>query len=173
MATGAITAHLAADHRRLDALLDAAERSDPIDRARYGEFRDGLLRHIGIEEKILLPAAQAAQGGAALAIASRLRLDHGAIAALLVPSPTPAIIATLRHILRGHNAVEEGADGLYAVCDHLLADAAPSLVARMAAYPRVRSSPHNDASEVMPAVARALERAGYRLLEPGAEPASR
>jgi hypothetical protein len=164
MAAGPIRLHLTADHRRLEALLDAAERSERFDLARYAEFRDGLLRHIGIEEKILLPAARAARG-AALEIAVRLRLDHGAIAALLVPTPTPAIVATLRHILDRHDAIEEGVDGLYATCDRLLTGDAPALVAQMEAYPSVRSSPHNDASEVMPAVTRALQRAGYRLQE--------
>jgi hypothetical protein len=171
MAPGPITRHLTADHRRLEALLDAAERSEPFDLARYAEFRDGLLRHIGIEEKILLPAARAARG-AALEIAVRLRLDHGAIAALLVPTPTPAIVATLRHILHRHNAIEEGADGVYATCDRLLAGAASALVAQMEAHPSVGSSPHNDTSEVMPAVERALERAGYRLLESRPDAAS-
>lgn|SRR5215468_11266858 len=164
--TGPITNLLEADHRRLEALLAAAVCSHPIDLARYAEFRGGLLRHIGIEEKILLPAAQTARGGSALPIAGRLRLDHGAIAALLVPTPTPAIVATLRDILRQHNAVEEGAAGLYAGCDRLLAASAASVVARMEAYPAVRMSPHNDAPEVMPATMRALERAGYRLLDP-------
>ena len=171
MSAGPIARHMAADHRRLEALLDTAERDEPVDLACYGEFRDGLLRHIGIEEKLLLPAARAAHGSA-LAVAARLRLDHGALAALLVPTPTPSIVATLRHILTRHNAIEEGADGLYATCDRLLATAAPSLVAQMDAYPPARSSPHNDSSEVMPAVARALERAGYRLLTPGRDAAS-
>jgi len=48
----------------------------------------------------------------------------------------------------------------------LLAASAASVVARMEAYPAVRMSPHNDAPEVMPATMRALERAGYRLLDP-------
>jgi len=82
-----------------------------------------------------------------------------------VPTPTPAVVATLRHILRRHNALEEGPEGLYTTCDRLLGAAAASLIARMAAYRAVRASPHNDAPAVMPAVARALERAGYRLLE--------
>jgi hypothetical protein len=51
MAIGPISNHLTADHRRLEALLDAAQRSAPIDLGRYAEFRDGLLRHIAIEEK--------------------------------------------------------------------------------------------------------------------------
>ena len=51
--------------------------------------------------------------------AAKLRLDHGAFAALLVPTPTPAIIAALRAILGAHNVVEEGPGGVYECCDGL------------------------------------------------------
>ena len=64
-----------------------------------------------MEEKILLPAAQRLRGGEPLLIASKLRLDHGALAALLMPTPTVAIIARIRGILKGHNALEEGPGG--------------------------------------------------------------
>jgi hypothetical protein len=167
MTSATIIGHLTADHRRLKSLLDAAVRSEPFDLRCFAEFRSGLLRHIGMEEKILLPAAQAARDSVALPIAGRLRLDHGAIAALLVPTPTPVIVATLRHVLRCHNPIEEGPDGLYATCDRLLADGAASVVARLESYPAVHVSPHNDGPEVMPAVGRALERAGYQLSESG------
>ena len=158
-----IAEYLTADHRRLEMLLDAATRQDPPDLASFDEFRRGLLRHIAIEEKILLPAAQRARYGVPLEIAARLRLDHGAIAALLVPTPTPIIVATLRSILAVHDGIEEGAEGLYATCDRLLAPGVPAILAEVAAYPGVTVSPHNDAAGVMPAVDRALERAGYRL----------
>ncbi|MEW6269854.1 MAG: hemerythrin domain-containing protein [Thermodesulfobacteriota bacterium] len=164
MTTDAITRHLTADHARLEALLDAATRREPYDPAPYAEFRRGLLRHIGIEEKLLLPAAQEAAGGTPLEVAARLRLDHGAIAALLVPTPTPVIVATLRHILERHNPIEEGAGGLYAQCDRLLAARSDEIVAAMESYPEVPVSPHNDSPRVMPAVERALERAGYALV---------
>ncbi len=82
---------LAGDHARLDRLLDEAAARDPakVEPAPYDAFRRGLLKHIGMEEKILLPAAQQLNGGEPMPLAARLRLDHGAIAALLVPSPTP------------------------------------------------------------------------------------
>jgi hypothetical protein len=162
--TTSITDHLTADHRRLEALLDAATRADPIALDPYAEFRRGLLRHIGIEEKVLIPAAQRAGAAIPAAVVDRLRLDHGAIAALLVPTPTRAIVATLRHILGRHNVVEEGPEGVYAVCDRALGPAAATLVAEMEAHPAVKVSPHNDAPVVMPAVERALGRAGYRLV---------
>lgn len=164
--TPGISSHLAEDHRRLEALLDAATAGPgAVDLATYAEFRRGLLRHIAIEEKLLLPAAQRARGGSPLAVAARLRLDHGAIAALLVPTPTAAIVATLRDVLARHNPLEEGPEGMYAVCDALLAPEVASLVDAMRRYPEVPASPHSDAAVVMPAVERALARAGYRLGE--------
>ena len=93
----------------------------------------------------------------------RLRLDHGAIAALLVPTPTPAIVTTIRDILTAHNALEEEPGGLYAACDRLLASDADAIVREMASCPDVRVSPHNDGPGVLSALRRALERAGYRL----------
>lgn len=53
---GKIHCYLAADHDRLDALLERAI-SDPtnIDAAAYAQFRAGLLKHIAMEEKVLLP----------------------------------------------------------------------------------------------------------------------
>ena len=53
---GKIYRYLADDHRRLDALLERA-MSDPenIDAAAYAQFRSGLLKHIGVEEKVFLP----------------------------------------------------------------------------------------------------------------------
>ena len=93
----------------------------------------------------------------------RLRLDHGAIAALLVPTPTPAIVTTIRDILTAHNALEEEPGGLYAQCARLLARNAGTIMREMASFPEVRVSPHNDGPAVLSALRRALERAGYRL----------
>src|SRR6185312_4393061 len=64
------------DHARLDGLLRAAAVGGHIDPVVYEEFRAGLLRHIGLEEKILLPAARRLRGGDPLEIARQLKLDH-------------------------------------------------------------------------------------------------
>jgi len=117
---GKIYCYLADDHARLESLLQrATARPDSIDSEPYAAFRAGLLKHIAMEEKILLPAAQKRRGGEPLALAARLRLGHGALAALLVPRPTPSIIAAIRAILKAHNPIEEGPDGLYAQCEQL------------------------------------------------------
>jgi hypothetical protein len=159
---GPIYRFLAGDHARLDRLLERAmTEAGAIDRAAYAEFRAGLLKHIGMEEKILLPAAQRLRGGEALVLAAKVRLDHGALAALLVPTPTPAIIATLRTILEGHNALEEGSGGLYECCERLMGAEAEVLLAQLQAAQEVPVAPHADGPQVMGVVRRALARAGY------------
>ncbi len=159
---GPITTYLAADHERLEAALcRAVERPEAIDLTAYDEFRRGLLRHIGIEEKILLPAARRAREGEPLAMATRLRLDHGALAALLVPSPTPAIVAAIRSILVAHNRLEEGAGGVYEICENLAGRATAALAAQMRVAPPVPVQPHVDDPRVVAAMHRALVRAGY------------
>ena len=58
---GPITDFLVKDHGRLEALLQAAvAQVGSVDQGTYDQFRAGLLRHIGMEEKILLPAVQRA-----------------------------------------------------------------------------------------------------------------
>ncbi|HEX8793875.1 MAG TPA: hemerythrin domain-containing protein [Polyangiaceae bacterium] len=136
---------LTSDHARLDALLAKAEPGGgTIDTAAYAEFRQGLLRHIAMEEKILLPYARARRGGEPLPVAATLRKDHGELAALLVPSPTPEICARLRAILARHNPLEEGPDGVYATCDALAGAEAQQVVKRLEAQPRVPVAPHYD-----------------------------
>ncbi len=162
--TGLLTAFLVEDHRRLDGLLQTAvARPGTVDDHAYAQFRAGLLWHIGMEEKILLPAAQRLCGGEPLPLAAKLRLDHGALASLLMPTPTAAILATIQDILVDHNVLEEGANGLYETCDALAGSEAEPILAALRAAPEVRVMPYNDSSAVMNAMGRALERAGYHL----------
>jgi hypothetical protein len=160
---------LAEDHARLDGLLRSSMTEDGlINRAAYAEFRAGLLKHISMEEKILLPTAQRLRGGEPLALAARLRLDHGALAALLVPTPTAAIIVALRRILEAHNVLEEGAGGVYEGCEQLVGTEAEALLAQLRAAPAVPVAPYSDGPQVMDAVRRALVRAGYAEALPDA-----
>jgi hypothetical protein len=163
---GPITDFLVKDHRRLELLLQqAVAHADHVDQGAYAQFRAGLLRHIGMEEKILIPAAQRLRGGEALLIASKLRLDHGALGTLLIPTPTAAVIAGIRGILREHNVLEEGPGGLYETCDELAGAEAALLLARLQAAPEVAVLPHSDTPTVMSTVRRAMERAGYIFRE--------
>ena len=159
---GPVAKFLTADHARLDALLQRADAEpSTIDPAAYAEFRAGLLKHIGMEEKLLLPAAQRARGGEPLPTAAKLRLDHGALAALLVPTPTPAITGAIRTIPTAHNAVEEGPGGVYEVCEQFVSSEADTLLARLRAAPDVRMNPHVDSPLVRDATRRAVARAGF------------
>lgn len=121
---GAVAAFMANDHDRIDRLLAASIQSNgSIDHAAYHAFRGGLLRHIAMEEKILLPFLRAKRAGVPFADAERLRADHGAIAKLLVRTPTAEIVRELRAVLGPHNVLEEGPLGLYAACDATARDA--------------------------------------------------
>ncbi|HSA87464.1 MAG TPA: hemerythrin domain-containing protein [Nitrospira sp.] len=156
---------LAEDHRRLEQLLQTAVGSGGhVVQETYDHFRAGLLRHIGMEEKILLPAAQQWNGGTPLSIAAKLRLDHGAIAALLMPTPTADIVATLHTILEQHNLMEEGPEGLYAICDRLAGAEVEPLLTKLRRTQEPTVLPHSDTSAVLGAVHRALERAGYTMI---------
>jgi hypothetical protein len=161
---GPLFCFLANDHERLDGLLRRAmTEASMVDPAAYAEFRAGLLRHISLEEKILLPAAQRWQGGVSLPLAATLRLDHGALAALLVPTPTPAIIAAIRTVLAAHNALEDGPGGVYERCEQLAGAEADALLAQLQAAPAVPVAPYSDGPQVMRVVRRALARAGYAI----------
>ena len=162
---GPVTEFLAADHRRLEALLDrACAGPGPVNRVLFEQFRAGLLRHIGIEEKILLPAARHARGGDPLPVARQLRLDHGAIAALLVPTPTIDGVARLRAVLTLHDALEEGSGGAYEACDRLLASETADLIEAMRSYPAVRTAPHTDGPLVERHIRETLALAGREAI---------
>lgn len=136
---GPVEAFMTEDHARLDALLRASNGDDD----EYRAFRGGLLRHIAMEEKVLLPFARAARG-APLAIAAQLRADHSRIARLLVQSPTRALVDELCAVLETHNAIEEGPTGLYATCDALAGDGATAIVERLRAQPAVPQAKYYD-----------------------------
>ncbi len=142
---GPIESFMTEDHVELDRLLGAAQRPDgTIDDAAYTRFRGRLLRHIAMEEKVLLPFAREKRAGAPLAVAAQLRADHGEIAKLLVRSPSPAIIAALQAILGEHNRLEEGPRGLYATCDALAGEESGELVERLRARPEVPQAKYYD-----------------------------
>lgn len=161
--------YLADDHDRLDGLLQRATATPGvIDLQPYGEFRRGLLRHIAMEERTMLPAIARLQGGRQVSVAERLRLDHSAIASLLVPPPTAAIVATIRSILIGHNALEEQEGGVYHLLEQLVGSdhqkpEAEALLEKLRSTPEVPVMPFNGRPEVLEATRRAVERAGYSL----------
>jgi len=159
---GPVYRYLSDDHVRLEALLNRIlANPQKVDSAADAAFRAGLLKHISMEEKILLPDAQRRRGGEPLPVAAKLRADHGAIAALLVPTPTPEIVAVLRSILARHNEIEEGPGGMYEACEHLAGAEVDDLYARLCVAPEVPAAAHVDGPKILAAVRRALLRAGF------------
>ena len=147
MLTGPIETFMVADHVRLDRQLSLSERRDgSIDEDAYAIFRHDLLRHIAMEEKVLLPFARERRGGQRLSLAIALRADHGAIAKLLVRSPTTGVVSNLRELLGRHHPLEEGPEGLYATCDALAKGdtEAEQVVARLRAQPMVPVAAYYD-----------------------------
>jgi hypothetical protein len=161
---GPITRYLAEDHARLDGLLArAVATAGGMDLDAFGAFRAGLLRHIGIEEKLLFPALREARGGAPHPHWVRLRIDHGALTSLLVPPPTPELVAEIRSILVPHNALEEGPAAPYASADLLLPAEAEPLLERMHAYPPVRVAAYRDGPRVLRTAADALRQSALQF----------
>ncbi|MFI5346665.1 MAG: hemerythrin domain-containing protein [Elusimicrobiota bacterium] len=154
-----IARFLADDHDRLDALLKSAD----ADRDAYEEFRRGLLKHVGMEEMILLPAVKKLTGKPA-ELAAKIRLDHGALTGLMIPTPTPAVIAAIRAILIPHNELEERDGGLYAECERALGPEAPRVLAVLKTARDIPPAPHVDEDHVLASVRRAIAAAGFSPL---------
>lgn len=152
-----ITEFLSRDHDRLDALL-AKSVEDParFDHEAYAEFREGLLRHIAIEEKILMLDARRRRGGEPLPVFAEIRLEHSAIALLLVPTPDHALMREIRSILERHNPKEEGPDGMYAACERLAGGEASELLERALQAPKVPVARHHDGPRAHRTAASAL-----------------
>lgn len=145
MTPGPLHQLLQHDHARFDALLSRTDATPgTIDLDAYELFRGGLLRHIGIEEKLLLPAARRRRNGDPLPIARQLRADHAALAALLVPTPTHAILATIRTLLTAHNPLEDAPGGVYDICEALAGPDLDALLTRVKAAPEVPLAKHFD-----------------------------
>jgi hypothetical protein len=164
---------LSRDHERLDALLSAAVRPDgTIDLGPYAEFRRGLLRHIGIEEKILFPEVRRRRGDSP--VEQQLHRDHAALAALLVPPPTEKEVAEIRGILEQHNPLEEDEGGLYEVFEQLAGDDLARLMERVRAYPEVPVTPHSDSAILRSSLQQLLREAeeGRRALRALGKPES-
>jgi hypothetical protein len=159
--SGKIHRYLADDHRRLEGFLDRIfSDSGMVDQAAYAQFRSGLLKHIAWEEKVLLPAARRLRGEP-LPVAATLRLDHGALTALLVPPPSPRLIAAIRSILKSHNPLEEDPGGMYDQCEELAGKEAEEILRQIENYPEVKVLPNVDHQFVLEAARRAVARAGY------------
>ena len=140
-----VTEFLLADHRRLHDLLARARAGDGVDVEAYQELRQGLLRHIAIEERVLFPAVRRARGGEPLPAAHALRVEHAALTSLLVPTPNAALCREIESLLTAHDAKEEGPHGVYAQCDAALSpQESIALGEKAASYRAIPLAPHYD-----------------------------
>ena len=115
-----ITDYLTEDHERLHRLL-AQAASEPFDHDAFEAFRGGLLRHIGIEEKVLF-AEMRRRLGRPIDAARRLRIEHAALTSLMVPTPDADLVAEIETLLRAHDTREEGALNVYGQCEAILGE---------------------------------------------------
>jgi hypothetical protein len=165
-ARGPIAELMASEHASLDRLLAEAVRGSV---EAYREFRQRLLRHIRIEERLLLPMAERKRGSEPLTLAARLRLDHGALAALMMVPPTSGTFRTVSAVLKAHNPLEETSGGVYDQCEALTGPDASELLLQCEKTLSVPVSPWIDDPKVFEAARRALIRASYAasLLDEG------
>jgi hypothetical protein len=155
---GSLHEFLSRDHARLDALLSAClAAGDAIPYEHYDAFRRGLLRHIGIEERLLFPELRKQRG--ATGLERQLHRDHAALAALLVPPPTRREIEQIAAILESHNVLEETSGGLYEIIESLSGEGLPSLLEAIHALPEVRLAPHSDSEILRRTIAQLLREA--------------
>jgi hypothetical protein len=93
--------------------------------------------------------------------AAQLRLDHGAIAAMLVLDPSPVVARALRTVLSVHNRIEEGEEGIYEQCIELLAEHAGSVFADLERSPQIPLASRAQGQQLVDAAKRCLGRAGH------------
>jgi hypothetical protein len=122
---------LADDHVRL-ARLSQQTKADPekVDYGAYAEFRAGLLTHIALEEKILLPPARRLRRRSSThrrEVSPRSRRARRGVGASAYAGDSRKIQA----ILETHNLIEEGPGGVYEICEQLAGDQVEALVAEM------------------------------------------
>lgn len=148
------------DHAEIGDLLARSVIHGRLDAAAFESFRERLLRHIGIEEKLVFPAIrQDADPGLAEGLAT-LRREHAALTSLLVPTPDPALAAEIHGLLERHDLAEETPGGIYdQVLARLTDERARELLIRARARDRVPTVRHFDGPGTVRTAAEALARA--------------
>ncbi|MCU0701650.1 MAG: hemerythrin domain-containing protein [Myxococcaceae bacterium] len=138
---GRISAVLTAMHDELRRDLDACLLAEGgVDVERFDTYRHALLRHISLEEQVLMPALIAARGRPP-DFRNGLRKDHAGIAALCVPMPEREWLENLKDLLDEHYRIEEEPGGFLDQCDEALAARAETVLAAIARHPTPALAP--------------------------------
>jgi hypothetical protein len=154
-----LTHFLERDHAALSsALRKSRAPGGGVDLRAFDGFRHQLLRHIAIEERVLMPALVAALGQPPL-FRNGLRKDHAGIAALCIPTPCLEWLQDLGELLEYHHHVEEGAGGFYDLLDAHLTDEA-TVRAAIAALPPLRLPPFESGRRVRVLLRQVLAQTG-------------
>lgn len=136
-----LTGQLTREHVELPALLPGCVLpGGAVDLRRFDEFRHRALRHLAIEELVLIPALARRLGHRPM-FQNGLRKDHAAIVALCVPTPNPDWVKDLGELLAYHNAVEESPGGFYALLDALKLADDPRVTQAIEALPPLELPP--------------------------------
>jgi len=154
------SAYLSHDHRYIDRLFERALQHDTVDMLLYTKFRIRLLRHIAIEEQLVLPVIRKHLPGG-FPMETQLRLEHGALAALLVPPPDTDVTDVLACLLRKHNALEEAHGTLYELLDNCARLEDDDVTAAIRNHPEPPLSRFINNPMALEPAKRALDRAGY------------
>lgn len=156
-------------HRRIEWLLTESlgdEAARALDLAAYGAFRETMLRHIGIEEKLLLSGLREAR--VPFTSAWAIHRDHAALASLMAAEPDLALVLEVARLVDTHMTLEEGPEGLFSVCARTLSEEA--LVVGAHAFPEVKPAPWSRADWLPRTAQAALELAEGRLAAPHPHP---
>ena len=135
------------DHRRCDSgwsdVEAAADAADPAALAAcWASFRNTLLRHLAMEEKLLFPAVEAATGMANAGPTQVMRMEHEQMRAVLAQMSAAVESGdadelvdqgdTLNILIQQHNMKEEGV--LYPLAERVLQADWPELRGRLEAF---------------------------------------
>ncbi len=117
-----LTDVLLREHRELLAMIAACTpRDGEVDLQAFDRYRLRQLRHVAIEEKVLLPVL-AGRASLSPAFQNGLRKDHEAIVVLCVTAPDPDFVHDLQEFISWHQRVEEQPGGLFDLYDQQVGD---------------------------------------------------
>jgi len=152
------------EHGELLAQLDRClSPTGELNLRAYEEFRRRQLRHVAIEEKVLLPAL-ARRKKLSAAFQNALHKDHEAIVVLCVTAPNPDFVRDLKELIAWHQKVEEEPNGFYDLFDRHVGDD-PQVSEALAHLPPISPPPFASGEEVAQVLRQVLRELGLAAEE--------
>jgi hypothetical protein len=164
-----LTQLLTTEHEELLGMLDACvTRRSGVDRARFDAFRRRALRHIAVEQRVLLPAL-GRMHKLTDAMRNAMSRDHRALVMLCVPEPNIGFVRDLQELLAWQVSVQESAGGVFKVYDAFVRDE-HALDKALAGVPAVEPPAFAAGADVAVAVQRVLKSLGLEELKTRGDP---